>query len=153
MVVPANEVLFFRTLPLRVDDTKVDRGADATKEVMVVTTSRLAVDGAVSIPDARLVHVGDKVDIADTKLGLKATGTVTKLASKPGTDGVGAQQVYVEVVPENAPDQLTGASVSLSISVKSTNGQVLAVPVAAVTVDGSGASRVRVVGADGVGRV
>jgi multidrug efflux pump subunit AcrA (membrane-fusion protein)/peptidoglycan hydrolase-like protein with peptidoglycan-binding domain len=152
IVVPANEVLFFPTLPLRVDEAKVDRGDDATQEVMVVTTSRLAVDAAVSIPDARLVKVGDEVRITDTQLGLKATGTVSKVASKPGTDGVTANQVYVEIIPKDAPDQMTGAAVAISVAVKSTKGKVLAVPVAAVTVNGKGESRVQVVGKDGTRR-
>jgi len=152
IVVPANEVLFFPTLPLRVDDAKVGRGDDASKEVMVVTTSRLAIDGAVSVADAHLVHVGDKVAVSDSQLGIKTTGTVTKLQSKPGTNGLTAQQVYLEVVPDEAPDQLTGAAVALSISVTATNGKVLAVPVSAVTVDASGSSRVRVVGKDGTHR-
>ncbi|MEA2703489.1 MAG: hypothetical protein QOD63_1434 [Actinomycetota bacterium] len=146
IVVPANEVLFFPTLPLRVDEAKVDRGADATLEVMVVTTSRLAVDAAVSIPDARLVKVGDAVEITDTQLGLHATGTVSKVATKPGTDGAQANQVYVEIIPEDAPDQMTGASVAISVAVQATAGKVLADPVAAVTVNGSGKSRVQVVG-------
>jgi multidrug efflux pump subunit AcrA (membrane-fusion protein)/peptidoglycan hydrolase-like protein with peptidoglycan-binding domain len=152
IVVPANEVLFFPTLPLRVDEAKVDRGDDATAEVMVVTTSRLAVDAAVSIPDARLVKVGDEVQITDTQLGLKATGVVTEVASKPGTDGVAANQVYVEVTPKDAPDQMTGAAVAISVAVKTTEGKVLAVPVAAVTVNGKGESRVQVLGKDGTRR-
>lgn len=152
IVVPANEVLFFPTLPLRVDEAKVDRGADATQEVMVITTSRLAVDAALSIPDARLVKVGDDVQIADTQLGIEATGTVSEVASTPGTEGVQANQVYVEIIPKDAPDQLTGASVAISVAVQSTAGEVLAVPVAAVTVNGSGESRVQIVGTDGARR-
>ena len=77
---------------------------------------------------------------------------MSKVASKPGTDGVQANQVYVEIIPKDAPDQLTGASVAISIAVKSTQGKVLAVPVAAVTVNGSGQSRVQVVGTDGTRR-
>jgi peptidoglycan hydrolase-like protein with peptidoglycan-binding domain len=152
IVVPANEVLFFPTLPLRVDDPKVERGDDATKEVMVVTTSRLAIDANVSVADAKLVHVGDKVNVRETQLGVEATGTVSEVASAPGTDGAGAQQVHIEIVPDELPDQLTGASVAISIAVKTTNGKVLAVPVAAVTVDGSGNSRVKVVESDGTRR-
>jgi multidrug efflux pump subunit AcrA (membrane-fusion protein) len=103
----------------------------------------------VSIADAPLIHVGDHVDIVHTQLGIHATGKVSKVASKPGTDGVTAQQVYLEVIPDDAPEQLIGASVSISITVKSTAGEVLAVPVAAVTVDGSGATRVQRVATDG----
>jgi multidrug efflux pump subunit AcrA (membrane-fusion protein) len=152
IVVPANEVLFFPSLPLRVDEAKVIRGDDATKEVMVVTTSRLALDAAVSIADARLVKVGNRVEIRDTQLGLEATGTVSKVASTPGTDGVTSNQVYLEITPEDAPERMTGAAVAISIAVTSTKGKVLAVPVAAVSVDGSGRARVHVVDGDGTRR-
>jgi hypothetical protein len=146
VVVPAGEVLFFSTLPLRVDEPKVARGDDGTQEIMVVSTSRLAIDASVSIPDATLVKVGDKVDIRSTELGIEATGVVTELASKPGTDGVDAQKVYMEVVPDDPPAELTGASVRLTISVQSTGGDVLAVPVAALSVGADGSSRVQVSG-------
>lgn len=143
VVVPANEVLFFPSLPLRVDDPKVKRGDDGTKEVMVVTTSRLAIDGSVSIPDAKLVKVGDSVKVTSSDLGIEATGTVSKLADKPGTNGVDAQKVYMEIVPENAPGELTGVAVRLTIAVKSTDGEVLAVPVAALSMGSDGSSRVQ----------
>jgi multidrug efflux pump subunit AcrA (membrane-fusion protein) len=149
VVVPADEVLFFPSLPLRVDEAKVKRGDDGTKEVMVVATSRLAIDSAVSIPDAKLVELGDKVTVDSTDLGIEVTGTVTELADKPGTDGVDAQKVYMEVVPEGAPPELTGASVRLTISVSSTDGEVLAVPVAALSMGADGTSRVQVDQGDG----
>lgn len=144
VVVPANEVLFFPNLPLRVDEPKVKRGDDGTKEVMVVTTSRLAIDGSVPIPDAKLVQVGDKVAVVSTELGIEAAGVVTKLADKPGTNGVDAQKVYMEVVPDNAPPELTGAAVRLTIAVESTDGEVLAVPVSALSMGPDGTSRVQV---------
>ena len=152
VVVPADEVLFFPSLPLRVDEPKVERGDDGGKEVMVVSTSRLAVDSSVSIPDASLVKVGDKVTMRSTDLGIEATGVVSKLASKPGTDGVDSQKVYMEVVPDNPPAELTGASVRITIAVKSTGGEVLAVPVAALSVGADGTSRVQVAERDGAVR-
>ena len=152
VVVPADEVLFFPSLPLRIDEPKVERGDDATQEVMVVSTSRLAVDSSVSIPDASLVKVGDKVTMRSTDLGIEATGVVSKLASKPGTDGVDSQKVYMEVVPDDPPAELTGASVRISIAVKSTGGDVLSVPVAALSVGADGTSRVQVAKRDGTVR-
>ncbi|HEX2699304.1 MAG TPA: peptidoglycan-binding domain-containing protein, partial [Acidimicrobiales bacterium] len=149
VVVPADEVLFFPALPLRVDEPKVVRGDDGTKEVMVASTSRLAIDASVSIPDAALVKVGDRAAVRSTELGIEVTGIVSELASKPGTDGVDAQKVYMEVVPEEPPAELTGSSVRLSIAVRSTGGDVLAVPVAALSVDSDGASRVQVAEAGG----
>ena len=152
VVVPADEVLFFPTLPLRVDEAKVARGDDGAKEVMVVSSSRLAVDSSVSIPDARLVQVGDTATVTSTELGHQATGVVTRLADKPGTDDVDAQRVYMEIVPENPPAELTGAAVRIDIAVESTGGEVTAVPVAALSVGSDGTSRVEVLEADGTVR-
>ena len=56
VVVPANEVLFFPTLPLRVDTVKVKRGDSITGQVMTVSNSRLAIDSSLSLTDARLVR-------------------------------------------------------------------------------------------------
>jgi multidrug efflux pump subunit AcrA (membrane-fusion protein) len=142
VVVPADEVLFFPTLPLRVDEAKVDRGGNGDGAVMVVTTSRLAIDASVSIPDARSVRPGAKVTVSSSELGVEVTGTVSRIADRPGTDGVDAQRVYVEVVPDSAPPELTGASVRVRIQVRATDGEVLAVPVAAVSVGADGTSRV-----------
>ena len=147
VVVPADEVLFFPSLPLRVDAPKVNRGDDGTKEVMVVSTSRLAVDGSVPVPDAKLVKVGDRVTVKSTELGIEATGAVSKLADRPGTNGLDAQKVYLEVLPDNAPAELTGAAVLIDIAVRSTDGEVLAVPVAAISMGPDGTSRVQVASA------
>lgn len=144
IIVPANEVLFFVTLPLRVDAALADAGGDATGPVMTVTTSRLATDVALPVADARLVDVGDRVTITSSELGVEVEGVVTEKGAEPGTDGVEANQVYVEVTPEDAPPELTGASVRVAIAVESTDGEVLAVPVAAVSVAPDGTSRVQV---------
>lgn len=152
IVVPANEVLFFSDLPLRIDDTKLERGDVVNGAVMTVSTARLAIDGALTIPDAKLVKVGSKVQVRSTDLGIEVEGTVSKVADKPGTNGVDSQRVYVEVRPEDPPAQLVGASVALTISVSSTNGAVLAVPLAALSIAADGTSHVQVVEPDGTTR-
>src|SRR5438477_638373 len=50
---PANEVLFFASLPLRIDDVTVKAGDELTGPVMTVSNSLLAVDGALSLNDAK----------------------------------------------------------------------------------------------------
>ena len=56
--VPANEVLFFPTLPLRVDSVRVRRGDSVAGRVMTVSNSRLAIDSSLSLNDAKLVRRG-----------------------------------------------------------------------------------------------
>jgi peptidoglycan hydrolase-like protein with peptidoglycan-binding domain len=142
--VPANEVLFFPTLPLRVDNVRVQRGDNASGRVMTVSNSRLAVDSSLSLEDAKLVRVGASVKIEEPDLGVRMDGVVTQVADRPGTHKVDPSRVYLEVTPDTAPAQLVGASVRLSIAVKSTEGEVLTVPVTALSVGADGSSRVQV---------
>jgi peptidoglycan hydrolase-like protein with peptidoglycan-binding domain len=141
--VPANEVLFFSTLPLRVDTVRVKRGDSAGGRVMTVSGSRLAVDSSLSLDDAKLVRVGANVKIEEPDLGVRTSGVVTQVADRPGTNKVDPSRVYLEVTPGAAPAQLVGASVRLSIAVKSTQGKVLTVPVTALSVGADGSSRVQ----------
>jgi hypothetical protein len=142
--VPANEVLFFPTLPLRVDNVRVKRGDNASGRVMTVSNSRLAVDSSLSLQDAKLVRVGAIVKIEEPDLGVRTDGVVTQVADRPGTNKVDPSRVYLEVTPDTAPAQLVGASVRLSIAVKSTEREVLTVPVTALSVGADGSSRVQV---------
>jgi hypothetical protein len=141
--VPANEVLFFPTLPLRVDTVRVKRGDSASGRVMTVSNSRLAVDSSLSLDDAKLVRLGASVKIEEPDLGVRTDGVVTQVADRPGTHKVDPSRVYLEVTPGAAPAQLVGASVKLSIAVKSTGRKVLTVPVTALSVGADGTSRVQ----------
>jgi len=140
---PANEVLFFPTLPLRVDNVRVKRGDSASGRVMTVSNSRLAVDSSLSLDDAKLVRLGASVRVEEPDLGVRTNGVVTQVADRPGTNKVDPSRVYLEVTPGTAPAQLVGASVKLSISVKSTGRKVLTVPVTALSVGADGTSRVQ----------
>jgi peptidoglycan hydrolase-like protein with peptidoglycan-binding domain len=142
--VPANEVLFFPTLPLRVDTVKAKRGATVTGTVMTVTSSRLAVDSSLSVSDVKLVRTGNRVVIEDQDLGIKTTGRVSRVADAPGTNRVDPSRFYFAVAPSSEARALVGASVKLTIAVKSTKGAVLAVPPSALSVGGDGDSRVQV---------
>lgn len=150
--VPADEVLFFPTLPLRVDDVAVKDGDEATGPVMTVSSSSLAVDGALSAQDAKLVRGGAAVTIDAADLGVQAAGTVTLVADEPGTQGVDPQRFYLQVTPADAPATIVGASVVLTITVGATEGKALAVPVAALWVAADGSSRVQVESRSGATR-
>lgn len=141
--VPANEVLFFPTLPLRVDTLIARRGDSVSGNVMTVSNSRLAIDSSMSLNDAKLVRQGAEVTIEEPDLGVRASGTVSQVADRPGTHKVDPTRVYLEVAPATAPVQLVGASVKLTIAVRSTRGEVLAVPVTALSVGADGSSRIQ----------
>lgn len=141
--VPANEVLFFGTLPLRIDSVRVRRGDSVAGNVMTVSNSRLAIDSSLSLNDAKLVRAGARVTIEEPDLGVRTTGVVTRVADRPGTHKVDPARVYLEIAPGTAPGQLVGASVKLTVAVKSTREAVLAVPVTALSVGADGSSRVQ----------
>ncbi|MDQ1498560.1 MAG: hypothetical protein QOI86_1900 [Actinomycetota bacterium] len=142
--IPAGEVLFFPALPARVDDVKLKVGDEAVGPVMTVTSSRLVVESALSAADAKLVKEGGSVAIRAPEANVDATGTVTGIAATPGTNGVDPQRYYLEVTPTGLDVGLAGASVVQTISVQSTAGEVLAVPVAALSMASDGTTRVQV---------
>lgn len=150
IVVPANEVLFFPTLPLRVDNVQALRGDVVNGPVMTVTTARLAVDSSVDVAQAKLVRKGSAVVIESTEFNVVLNGTVTEIASTAGTKGADPGKVYLEVTPNEGektevdPKDLNGSSVKLTIPIRSTGKAVLAVPVAAVSIAADGVSRVEV---------
>jgi multidrug efflux pump subunit AcrA (membrane-fusion protein) len=142
--VPADEILFLPSLPVLVDSVKAKRGSTVSGAVMTVTSSRLAVDSSLSPADARLVHVGDPVSLEEQELGIRVRGRVSQVAGAPGTHRVDADRFYMAVVPATSVKALLGASVKLTVAVKSTRGAVLAVPSSALSVAGDGSSRVEV---------
>jgi peptidoglycan hydrolase-like protein with peptidoglycan-binding domain len=143
--VPADELLFLPDLPRRVDEVKVQRGDPIGPELMTVSGLSLSIDAALSPNDAKLVPSGAKLTIEEPDLGVTASGVVSLRAEQPGTNGVDAQKFYAEITPENVPASLVGASVKLTIPVKSTAGDVLAVPLSALTVGAGGVTRIQIV--------
>ena len=111
--------------------------------VMTLTNSRLVVSGALTATEAQVVKVGSRARIAAAELGVSANGTVAVVAQSPGTQGADTQRFYLEITPADAPGSIVGASVVLTISVTSTQGEVLVVPVAALSVAADGTSRVQ----------
>ena len=142
--IPAGELLFFSTLPVRVDEAKLAVGEEATGAVMTVTSARLVVESALSAADAKLVKEGGAVAIRATESNVEATGTVTLIDTTPGTHGVDPQRYFLEVTPTGLDVSLNGASVVQTISVQTTEGEVLAVPVAALSMASDGSTRVQV---------
>jgi hypothetical protein len=94
--------------------------------------------------DAKLVTAGAKVLVEEPDLKISTPGDVSLVADRPGTNGVDPQKLYLQVTPRDAPPQLLGASVKLTIALTTTSGDVLAVPTSALTVGADGAPRVQV---------
>lgn len=142
--VTADEVVFFPSMPARVQEALVKAGEAPSGPVMSITGSRLTVTGELTTDDAKLVKQGAAVTIEDTDQGVRAAGTVSQVASTPGTNGVDPQRYFLEVQPKDLPPALVGATVVLTIVVQSTEAEVLAVPLAALAAAADGTTRVEV---------
>ena len=142
--VPADEVIFIPSLPVRVHEVTASVGANASGPVMSVTDNLLSIDSQLPIGSAALVQPGMKVAIDEQALGIKATGVVDTVANTPGTRGVDGYHFYLGVRIESTPVSMAGFSVRLTIPIETTKGPVTAVPTSAVSLALDGTSRVLV---------
>ena len=141
--VPADEVIVVASPAVRVSELVVASGARATGPLMKVTDATVAVDGSLRLEEAPLVAPGMRVLIDEPDLGIKATGKVLRVADSPGSNGVDGFHVYFEVLVDDAPASLVGASVRMKVPIESTGGSVLAVPISALSLSADGSSRVQ----------
>ena len=142
--VPADEVVFIPSLPIRVHEVTAAVAGNASGPVMTVTDNELSIDSQLPLEAAPLVKPGMKVAIDEQALGIKATGSVETVANTPGTRGVDGYHFYLGVKVEATPVVLAGFSVRLTIPIETTKGAVIAVPVSAVSLAADGTSRVLV---------
>ena len=148
---PETEFLFFDAFPIRVDSVFVERGDVAQGEIMQVSGARLAIDSSVKVEEAEYVQIGAPVVIELDRLDIATTGAISEIAGAPGTDEVPIDRVYIEVLPDEVRADLNNTNVKITIPVasRSTSGEVLAVPAAALSATGAGDTIVTVEGADG----
>jgi peptidoglycan hydrolase-like protein with peptidoglycan-binding domain len=148
--VPLDEIVFLPALPVRVEALHVAIGDAASGPVMTVTNNQLAIDASAPLDEAPLVKPGQAVAIDEPDLGLAATGQVSRVATTPGTEGVDGFHIYFEVLVDETPLTLDGFSLRLTIPVESTGGEVLTVPISALSLAADGRSRVQVDGDSGL---
>lgn len=154
---PAGEVVFLPTLPARIDKAEVRPGDTIESKVATVTSSAFAITGSVDAKEAKLLRRNQKatmetLDGTLLQARLTATGEAARVASqdkkKDENQGTppGTGSVPILLTPDTAKGlkALVGSSLTVRISVGSTQGQVLSVPVAAVVTSADGRPRVRV---------
>lgn len=155
---PASEVVYLPAVPRRVDAVHVARGATvAGNAVMSVSGATLELEGAVPQVDAQLLTVGAEVTITLPD-GAEVPGSVTAIGGEDegedeGAGGGSSDRTRVVIQPteitEEQRSMLQGANVRVEIPVSSTGGEVLAVPIAALTAGPGGESRVEVLSDEG----
>lgn len=152
---PVSEVLFLANTPRRVDAVNVTRGTAVDGAVMSVSGATLLLEGSVAASDAKLLTVGATGTATlpdDSELAVTVASVEPKKADSGGGDS-GDDKAAGRYVVALRPDALTPAQVEMLrgqnlrvvVPVDSTGGEVLAVPIAALTAGPGGESRVDVV--------
>ncbi len=141
---PADEFVFLASLPLRIEKLLVTAGESAAGNVLEVTNNQLSIDATLPLEEAPLVRIGMPVRIDEPTLGIKAIGIVERIAEGPGTDGADGFHVYFETKVTESSNTLEGFSLRLTLPIESTGGEVLAVPISALSLAADGSSRIQV---------
>jgi hypothetical protein len=141
--VPADEIIFIPNLPVRVEEVMAIVGSVANGPVLSVTDNQLVIDSGLPLDSAPLVKAGMAVAIDEQALGIKTTGTVSRVAATPGTFGVDGYHIYFEVRVDETRMPLQGFSLRLTIPIESTDGAVTVVPISALSLAADGTSRVQ----------
>ncbi|MFI6324097.1 peptidoglycan-binding protein [Nonomuraea sp. NPDC050556] len=138
VTVPPGEVLFFPTLPARLDKVYAKTGLVVGEKVGTVTASTYAITATVAREEAELLKVGMEALFEDPA-GKKYPATVTKLGAVSDTTSV-----WITPNSDQGLKGLLGSALTTRISVGSTSGEVLTVPVAALVTSADGSPYVKV---------
>lgn len=141
---PASEVVFAPGLPRRVDEVNIDRGDAVDAAVMSISGTDLVVIANVD-EAARDMLDADMEAVIDVPTGEQVTASITDITEATGDDASGYN---VRITPDDLTNEqveaVRSANVRVTIPVESTEGEVLAVPLAALTAGPSGAARIEV---------
>ena len=144
VTVPASEIAFVPALPGRLDTTSAAIGKAPSNPVATISGTNLGIESSVRVGDRKYVKVGMEVEAEASDLDITVKGTISEIDEKPGGHEVGESNVWLSIALAETPEGLSGASVKITIPVSSTSGEVLTVPLAALSIDGGGSARVEV---------
>lgn len=150
---PAGEMIFLPSMPTTITAVTAIAGqAPPTDSVATVSGTTTLIQARISSSDADLVKVPSDVDIELRDADITTTGRLVSI-QKPtddGGDGDNGGQTESRLTVVVEPDDpallrdYVGFPARISITVSSTAGDVLAVPVAAISVGPDGDSRLEI---------
>ena len=140
---PASEVLFLPSLPRLVQRINVKVGDFPQGSVMDVTGSEIAIVSGVSAADRALLELGQAGTLDDPNEGISIEAEIDFIADNPGGPNLSSDRFRVRLIPTgDVPDEVFSQNLRLRIPISSTGGEVLAVPLAALSAAADGSSRV-----------
>lgn len=148
--IPPGELVFLSQLPARVNKVKVKPGESIEAEVATVTSSSFVVVGSVQATETELLKDGLTATIEDAAgktypATLTAFGAKARAATGEKANGEqGSEPVIVTPLSMKGLKDLSGAAVTVKVTVGATDDEVLVVPVAAVVTSADGKPRVQV---------
>jgi HlyD family secretion protein len=155
-MVPLAEVVFLSSFPATVTALGAKVGSPVEAPLITFATGRLTVTAKLQPDQASLLRAGMPVEVVSETLGQKAQGTVASVG-KLTTDQTGgdtqasgnqaAGQPYVPVTvttKQTLSNQWNGLDVRLTVTAAQTDGDVLVVPVSAVSAAADGDTTVTV---------
>jgi HlyD family secretion protein len=138
-MLPLAEVVFLPTFPARVEKTTAQVGAAVKEPLMTLSSGALVVNAYLNPAQHALVKPGMKVEIVSEMMGITAAGRVSKIGELTQDQQRGSYGYPVTVGAATALDaKLAGQDVRLTVEAASTNGEVLAVPLSAISVGADG---------------
>lgn len=140
---PSDEVIFVPDAPVRISELLGSVGDRPAGALVTVTDSDVVIDGLLPVEQAGRVREGARVVIDEAALGIDTAGRVSAVAGRPGTEGADSFHVAFEVAVPHPPPSLIGASVRLTVPIRSTKEAELTVPLSAVSLGPYGGSRVQ----------
>lgn len=150
---PSGEVLYLTSLPRRVDEVRVKRGDTLQASPLTVSGATLTIRGTIGQQDADLL-TPDMTAFYQIPGGKELEAKLLRIeqptSKEPAEDGKPEQSAATRNTFVLAPGELTpeeisalrGTNVRVRIPVQSTDGEVLAVPIAALSAASDGSSRV-----------
>ena len=176
-MLPASEVVFVPSLPVRVLSIPVAVGDSVKGPVLTLSHGGLQLTGMLDPNDGPIVKPGMAVQVLDESSGVQVSGTIGSIgalvapgdatsntaggtADSTGADAQGAQSVNggaaylpLTIKPSGTWNQsLAGQNVRITITAAASSGAVLTVPEAAITAQADTTTSVTVQGASGIQR-
>lgn len=152
---PDAEILFVDNLPRRVDSVAVSRGDTLTGEALSLSGAELQIRTSAPEDQAQVLEpgmeavlsVGDQHIPAVIESLRQPSGSADSgEGESSGSPSPGRRELILlpEEITEEQRETLVGANIRVTIPLESTGGEVLAVPVAALTAGPGGETRVEV---------